>query len=41
MPPLGERMDPAEVEAILHPSNTFFYMHAAPVRDGWGETIEV
>jgi len=41
MPSLGMRLDESEVAAILHPSNTFFYMQSVPARDGWGEPLEV
>lgn len=41
MPSPGMRLDGTEVAAILHPSNTFFYMQSVPARDGWGESLEV
>lgn len=41
MPPLDVRLDESEVEALLHPSNTFFYMQTVPARDGWDEPLEV
>lgn len=38
--PLGAPLEADEVRAILHPSDTFFYMNEVPTRDGWDEPIE-
>lgn len=41
IPPQADRIDRGELEALLHPSDTFFYMETVPAQDGWGAPLEV